>query len=67
MGKIVPDPQIGSLGGTLLWIFVLVILVGFLFTTGLGSVILLAAVTGFVLLVAYFVLARIIFRLKRGR
>lgn len=66
MGKIIPDPQMGSLGGTLLWMFVVVVLVGFLFTTGLGPVIIIAATWAVILIVLYFVISRIIFRLKRG-
>ena len=67
LGKLLPDPQIGSLGGTLLWLFFLAILIAFLFTTGLGPVIIVAVTWGVILLVLYFVLSRILFRLKRGR
>lgn len=66
MSKLIPDVQIGTLGGTLIWVALVVTIVVALFTTGLGPVL----ITGIVLLVfafiAYFVLSRIIFRLKRG-
>ena len=67
LGKLLPDPQIGSLGGTLLWLFFIVLAIGFLFTTGLGPVIIIAVTWGLALLILYFVLSRILFRLKRGR
>ena len=67
MGKLLPDPQIGSLGGTLLWLFFIVLAVAVLFTTGLGPVLIIAVTWGIILLVLYFILSRILFRLKRGR
>ncbi|MFP8891837.1 hypothetical protein ACLI4U_19005 (plasmid) [Natrialbaceae archaeon A-CW2] len=67
MAKILPDPQIGGIGGILLWLFGLSIVIVFLFTSGLGPVLLWMLMAGAVLLVIYFILARIIFRLKRGR
>ena len=67
MAKVLPDPQIGGIGGILLWVFGVSLLLVFLFTTGLGPLIIFALVWGAILLVLYFVIARIIFRLKRGR
>lgn len=67
LAKILPDPQIGGIGGILLWLFGLSILIVFLFTSGLGPVLLWFLMAGVVLLIVYFILARIIWRLKRGR
>lgn len=67
MGKFIPDPQIGGLLGILLWIFAISLLVVFLFTTGLGPLLVWAIVMGAVVIVAFFFLSRIIFRLKRGK
>lgn len=67
LGKLLPDPQIGGIGGLLLWVFFLTIAIAFLFTTGIGPVLIVAIVWGLALLVLYFVLSRILFRLKRGR
>jgi len=67
LGKILPDPQIGTLGGTLMWVFGASIVVVFIFTTGLLPVIVWAVFWGAVLVVLYFALARLLFRLKRGR
>lgn len=43
------------------------LLVVFLFTTGIAPVLIWAAMWGAVLLVVYFVLSRVLWRLKRGR
>ncbi|SEW32933.1 hypothetical protein SAMN05216285_4173 [Natrinema salifodinae] len=51
----------------LLWLFFITIALTFLLTTGLASVLIVAVVWGAILLVLYFVLSRILFRLKRGR
>jgi len=66
LGKFVPDPQIGTLGGTLMWLFVVSIAIVFIFTTGLLPIIIWAVVWGAILVVAYFALSRLLFRLKRG-
>ena len=66
MSKLIPDVQIGTLGGSLVWLALIVTIIVALFTTGLGPVL----VTGVVLLVfvfiAFFALSRVVFRLKRG-
>lgn len=67
LGKFIPDPQIGTLGGTLLWIFGASLVLVFIFTTGLLPVIIWAVFWGVILIIAYFALARLLFRLKRGR
>ena len=67
MGKLIPDPQIGGIGGILLWAFAVSVAIVFLFTTGLGPVIIWALFAAIVVLVVYFVIARLLFRLKRGR
>lgn len=67
LGKILPDPQIGTLGGTLLWVFAASLAIVFILTTGLLPVIVWAVVWGAILIVAYFAAARLLFRLKRGR
>lgn len=67
LGKLIPDPQIGGIGGILLWLFGISLVVVFLFTTGVGPILIWALMWGLFLLVLYFVLSRIIFRLKRGR
>jgi len=67
LGKFIPDPQIGTLGGTLLWAFGASLVVVFIFTTGILPLLIWAVFWGAVLVVTYFVLARILFRLKRGR
>lgn len=67
LGKFIPDPQIGTLGGTLLWLFAATLVVVFIFTTGLLPVIIWAVVWGAILVVTYFALSRLLFRLKRGR
>ena len=67
MGKLIPDPQIGGIGGILLWIFAVTVVLVFLFTTGLGPVLIWALFMGLLVIVAYFIIARIIFRLKRGK
>ncbi|MFC6720903.1 hypothetical protein ACFQGT_00455 [Natrialbaceae archaeon GCM10025810] len=67
MGKFIPDPQIGTLGGTLMWFFGISLIVVFLFTTGVLPVLIWAVVWGAILIVLYFALARLLFRLKRGK
>jgi membrane protein implicated in regulation of membrane protease activity len=66
MSKLIPDVQIGTLGGTLIWLALVVTIVVALFTTGLGPVAITAAVLLVFAFVAYFVISRIVFRLKRG-
>jgi len=66
LGKFVPDPQIGTLGGTLIWLFAVSLLVIFVFTTGLLPIIIWAVFWGTVLVITYFALSRLLFRLKRG-
>ena len=67
MGKLIPDPQIGGIGGILLWIFAVSVVIVALFTTGLGPVIIWALFMAAVVIVLYFVFARVFWRLKRGR
>jgi len=50
-----------------MWFFAVSIVVVFVFTTGLLPVIVWAVFWGAVLVVVYFALARLLFRLKRGR
>lgn len=67
MVKLLPDPQIGGIGGMLLWLFGISLVLVFLFTTGIGPLLLFAAMWGVILLVVYFVLARVLWRAKRGK
>lgn len=66
MSKLIPDVQIGTLGGSLVWMALIILIIVAIFTTGLGP----PLVAGFVLLVIVFVLffalSRVVFRLKRG-
>lgn len=62
----IPRPQMGGLAGLMFHIFLASLAVVFAFTTGTGPVIVWAVMFGAVVIVAYFALARLIFRLKRG-
>ena len=67
MGQLIPEVQIGTLGGTLLWVAAVVVVVVALFTTGLGPIAIMAIAMLLVVFVLYFVISRIVFRLKRGK
>ena len=67
MGQLIPEVQIGTLGGTLLWIAGIVVIVVALFTVGLGPVVIMGVVMLVVVFVVYFTISRIVFRLKRGK
>lgn len=67
MGRIVPEPQIGSLGGTLVWALVIIIVVVFLFTTGIGPLLIVLAAGALIAAGVWVLGQRIIFRLKRGK
>ena len=67
MGQLIPEVQIGTLGGTLLWIAAIVVVIVALFTVGLGPVVIMAIVMLAVVFVTYFTISRIVFRLKRGK
>lgn len=66
MSKLIPDVQIGTLGGSLVWLALIVLIVVAVFTTGLGPVLLTAAVLLVIVFVLFFALSRVVFRLKRG-
>lgn len=67
MGQLIPEVQIGTLGGTLLWVGAVLVVVIALFTTGLGPVLIAGLAMLALVAVLYFVAARIVFRLKRGK
>lgn len=66
MPTIIPDVQIGTLGGTLLWIgFVVLIVIG-IFTVGLVGPLLIAGVAiAVVIVLVYLGGRRLMFRLTR--
>lgn len=66
MSKLIPDVQIGTLGGTLIWIALVTLIVVALFTTGIGPVLVAGAVLLVIVFVMFFALSRLLFRLKRG-
>lgn len=66
MAKLIPDVQIGTLGGTLIWVALAIVIIIALFTTGLGPVLVAGVVLLVMVVLAYFALSRVFFRLKRG-
>lgn len=66
MSKLIPDVQIGTLGGTLIWAALVLLIVIAVFTTGFGPVLVAGVVLLVIVFVLYFALSRVLFRLKRG-
>lgn len=66
MAKLIPDVQIGTLGGSLLWVGAGIVIIVALFTSGFGPALITAAIVGVVLVVLYFAISRMLFRAKRG-
>lgn len=66
MSKLIPEVQIGTLGGTLIWIALALVIIIALFTTGLGPVVVAGLVAAVFVVIAYFAFSRVFFRLKRG-
>lgn len=66
MAKLIPDVQIGTLGGSLLWVGAGVVILVALFTSGLGPALITAVGVGVILVVLYFAISRFLFRAKRG-
>lgn len=66
MSKLIPDVQIGTLGGTLIWIALITLVLVALFTTGWGPVIVAGIVLLVIVFILFFALSRVVFRLKRG-
>lgn len=66
MSKLIPDVQIGTLGGTLIWLALIAVLIVAIFTTGLGPVLVTGVVALVIVFVLFFALSRLVFRLKRG-
>ena len=64
--SMIPQTEIGSLAGALLYIAAALVIVVALFTSGLGPIVLAGVVLVAIILVIYFVLKRITYRLVRG-
>lgn len=66
MLKLIPDMQMGGVGGLLLYAVLAIVGVVALFTTGAGPVVITAVVLLVIAGILYFILKRVWFRLARG-
>lgn len=67
MAKLIPDVQIGTLGGTLLWLGLVIIIIVAVFTTGIGPVLIAAIPILLLVALAYIIGRRAMFRATRGK